>query len=527
MKQRFFFQYDTRPLAGWTGFCLDTYKRAYSRARSALGRLRVRVENGHLAVLQAPFFEPDHILTHQDRFEQGLSQHRRFHQNGRQHGQNNESFLDPAWKSQGLIDQGRDKEALWSQKASGPSCLVPEPVQKALDQAKLILILSDPSTTLGARALASLVQSWVWMESGRPRLCFLDRADPEAFWQMMALADPLTTMVVVCGPTADSQNTPLDALAHEATLLTLMRCLEYWKGAIDDRALAQRFLVLASTLDTPLGHLAKTFGLPVAFYPQGPDTSLPFFHGPLGAPLQAAGVNVSLFRRGAAVVCAQAFTGALRTPLEGAALMAMMHHQGRGRAAPLGIHTALQNPLADMRQPSPARCVFASMHMGASAVLPWLAHLSQHFGAHATYCDSLSRDLQTCPSQPGDGYAAANHPKDAGPLWAPYEQPLTMPYQDLWTLIHVRKQVPERLDPPFWDTVPSLQALATSYLSQIPGRRHDAALDGLIQRGHGVRCVQLQTLTEEPLGALFMNQILESLLFREMLYPTPSSALGN
>jgi len=182
---------------------------------------------------------------------------------------------------------------------------------------KNILIIGSPSSTRTLRALASLLQSWVWVEGGRPRLCFLDEVDPEVFWEIMSIANPLTTGVIVFSESGE----------NEGALLQLMRCLEYWHGMLNSHELAHHFLIITTQSEkhSRLQQIASFFNFPCLDYPRTFFSGSQCFSKYFLLPLSISGFDVPKFYQGAAQSCLNFFKR--QSPiLEGGALVFLAYH---------------------------------------------------------------------------------------------------------------------------------------------------------------------------------------------------------
>lgn len=182
---------------------------------------------------------------------------------------------------------------------------------KKFQNFRMVLVMGTCEATVTVKAMTALFQSWVWVDDAKPRICFLDRADPEVFWEVMSVANPLTTGVVIFG---DPES--------EVTLLQMMRCLEYWQGMLSPSEIKSHFLVISSSQRGAIQKISESFGLSRIdgrFFPQGAYFGC--FSLPTLIPAMIGGFNAEKFNRGAALTCAQFFRRQLKIPLEGASLL--------------------------------------------------------------------------------------------------------------------------------------------------------------------------------------------------------------
>jgi hypothetical protein len=187
---------------------------------------------------------------------------------------------------------------------------------------RVILIIGPHDALSALKALVALVQSWVWIEGGRPRLCFLEKMDPELFWELLSIIDPITTGVIVMTPEP----------ASSETVLMLMRCLDHWGSVIDPSALSHHFFLISMALKgesikDPLGSILHHFRLPHRIEPH---IVLPLacFSPMTLIPALFTGIQWKKFLEGAALTCSQFFQHRLKLPLEGIALLWVAHHKG-------------------------------------------------------------------------------------------------------------------------------------------------------------------------------------------------------
>jgi hypothetical protein len=220
---------------------------------------------------------------------------------------------------------------------------------------RMILIVGNANTMSSLRALSGILQSWIWVDGARPRLCFLDMLDPEIFWEIMSVANPATTGVIVLSQSGE----------NEPTLLQLMRCLEYWHGLMAVDEIARHFLVITRPCSSRLMRIVDRWQLPHWRYPDVALPPLSCFAPPLLAPLGLAGFDRTRFNHGAGSTCVQFFQGRLKAPLEmAAALFAgnstrpIHTHRLWGEGLIFqSITDWMQNSFAQIATNSPYRCV--------------------------------------------------------------------------------------------------------------------------------------------------------------------------
>jgi hypothetical protein len=246
MKNRPLFQQDIALLMEADLLDRRSYLRAYGEASTALTHIERRAENGEYAFLEEPFLPLDRADSLVKKFQN-------FH---------------------------------------------------------MIFVMGTPATTVTVKAMTSLFQSWVWVDGARPRICFLDHEDPEVFWEIMSVANPLTTGVIV-----------FDDVEDDLAILHMMRCLEYWQGMLNPSEVKSHFLVISSRKGV-IQKISDSFGLPrMEGRPFSHGSNFTCFSLPSLIPAMIGGFNAEKFNRGAALTCSQFFRRQLKIPLEGASLL--------------------------------------------------------------------------------------------------------------------------------------------------------------------------------------------------------------
>lgn len=419
MKHRFLFQHDTRLLTTWSGCCPQTWRWAYAQGAHVVQTLTHLAQEGCLDVVQAPF--------------QDIQRH----------------------------------DALCHK------------LSRSFQDVKIIVVIGTPDSMVTVRALVALMQSWVWVQGARARVCILDQLDAEVFWQVMSVADPAHTGIFVFSE-GHSQG-------HAMETLLMMRCLEYWYGVVPREQLQQRVVVVSPQDDrltanrpTPVNVLAQQFGVhhltytPVhKLFMQGSRTTdarmaaLNCFAYPFALPAWLLGFNTALFYQGAAATCVQFFAGTMRAPIEYAAWRYALERRNTlarqdywiQRDGPLGINKHLVTGHT-----------FATQNLGH-----WMHQVSQVFTS-----------LHAMPQAPT---------------------------ADLYTHILEERGVRERLQPHLWEHTPAVADLAQQSLRDYAQHQQEAIAQQQARTGMLLRFLRVSTLNEETLGALMMNHILQELVW--------------
>jgi hypothetical protein len=116
----------------------------------------------------------------------------------------------------------------------------------------------------------------------------VDSLDPEIFWELMSVANPHTTGVMVLSRTGES----------EEILLPVMRCLEYWQGLMEPDLLRQRFVMITPDRASRLMSIVRQWGFTWWPYPEYGDDPLGCFHRALLEPLVLTGFDLPSFYKG-------------------------------------------------------------------------------------------------------------------------------------------------------------------------------------------------------------------------------------
>lgn len=387
MKNRDLFQQDLSVLVK-SGLCSrKDYQGGYARAMHALKQVKVRADRGEIPFLRGPFLPLTDLSDVQDNFK-GM---------------------------------------------------------------RMILVVGSPSNIRALRALSGIIQSWIWVDGSRPRLCFLDDLDPEVFWELMSIANPMTTGVIVLSQSGE----------NDPVLLQLMRCLEYWHGMIDKEKLARHFVVVTSQSSSRLMHVVNRWKLPCWKYPVLAFPELGCFSPSLLAPLGLAGFDRARFNMGSGTTCMEFFKGELKAPIEMAAIAFAGHKARALNIQRMWGHGNIFHPIT-----------------------AWMQSVSTGLTKHSPY-----------------RYLSKLDPMNSGTLT---------------TLFFERHVARERLVPDFWKDIPALKTLAQTPMLHWVKEEHERLCQQQVQCGHFLRRINVHSLNEETLGALFMSHVLEALLIDAM-----------
>lgn len=327
-------------------------------------------------------------------------------------------------------------------------------------QFRMIVVIGVAEELAGARALSALLQSWVWVEDSFPRLCFLDQLDPETFWEMMSVANPQTTGVIVISQSGDSL----------PTLIQLMRCLEYWQGLIAPQDFHQHFLIITGQKAGNLRKIITHFHLTHISYPESTGKAVSCFSVVALLIAMIVGLDIHKLCQGAALTCNQFFLRHLRTPIEGVALM-------RTLVQFHGVQNHFLLPHGDIFDP----------------LIAWYQQIwAEVLGEKSEFLFPIRNK--------------------------PFEK--LMPFGKIryfFTVFSELQVARERLMPELWAGFPELKKLSCTALADLSQAQCEKMCQLLVSRKHPLRILRVHTLNEETLGALLMNSLLETLLVAELL----------
>jgi hypothetical protein len=230
---------------------------------------------------------------------------------------------------------------------------------------------------------------------------------------------------------------------------------------MDAEELARHFMVITTPSSSRLMGVVERWKLPWWRYPVLTLPELSCFSQPLLMPLGLAGFDRARFNQGGGSVCAQFLKGQLKAPLEMAAVIFAGQTSRNMR-----IHRMWGE---------------GTIFHGITA---WMEKIFQKIAKNAPY---------SCISR-GE----------------------TRPQPTITTLFFERHVARERLVPDFWKDLPQLKTLAQTPMLYWVKERHEHICQQEIQAGHFLRRINVHSLNEETLGALFMNHILETILIQEM-----------
>ncbi|BDB96438.1 hypothetical protein [Candidatus Hydrogenosomobacter endosymbioticus] len=333
-----------------------------------------------------------------------------------------------------------------------------------------VLVIGTGGSSLGARTMTSLLQSWVMADNAFPKLYFLDNLDAEIFWEIMSIVNPKTTGVIAVSKSGETAE----------TLIQVMRCIEYWSGIIDIGTLSEQFLFITEPKNNFLRKIAAHFGIKCMDHPTNIGGRFSCFSLGSILPPMIIGFDVRKFFHGAASTCNQIFLGRLRAPIDGAALALALYNTKN-------IRTHVFFPYGD-------------------------AFSSFTFWCRQLIAESIGKN--------GVGFTPVY---GMGPVDQHSQLQLYMdgPDDKLFTVLFEKQVARERLSPNTWDFLPSLRPFAISAIADLVSAQCNATCQALMKKKRPVRILCVHVLNEQTLGALMMNFIIETLITAEIFHVDP------
>lgn len=180
-----------------------------------------------------------------------------------------------------------------------------------------LLVLGTGGSSLGARALCALQQSWVPSDMALPKIYFLDNLDAVVFWELISTLNPEKTGILAI---SKSGHTP-------EVLLSLMRWIEHAKESKLRKPLSHHIHVITEDKASPLTTLAQKFSLPLWEHPKNIGGRFSCFSLVGLIPALILDINVKDYLQGAATTCEQFFLKKFSAPLESVTLKYALLHQ--------------------------------------------------------------------------------------------------------------------------------------------------------------------------------------------------------
>ena len=334
-----------------------------------------------------------------------------------------------------------------------------------------VVVLATGGSSLGGRALTDLVPGGPG--AARPRLRFLENLDPFEHERFLRHFDPARTAFVVISKSGGTAETLSQALV----------CLDAVRRAPAAGEVAAQFLVVCEPGDSPLRRLAAREGIAVLEH----DPDLGGRYSVLSVvgmlPALIAGLDAGAVRDGAASVLAQALAA----------------------ADPADVPAAVGAAVAVTLQ----RTCGVSMNV----LMPYAGSLDS---LARWYCQLWAESL----GKDGKGLTPV---RALGPMDQHSQLQLYLdgPADKQFTLICLDldatgPRVPER----------DADALGIGYLGgatigDLVAAQQQATAETLARRGRSVRVLQVPTMDERGMGALFMHFMLETVLAAHLLGVNP------
>ena len=331
-----------------------------------------------------------------------------------------------------------------------------------IQSVKMILVMGRPQETQSIKAIMGILQSWVWIDGVRPRICLLDTLDPEVFWEIMSIADPKTTAIIAFSLQGEC----------ELTLLQLMRALEYWRGQVDPEILSRHIFCISPGKKNSLRSIGEKFSFVNMLYPSVMAPGYGCFSLPFLLPLIFAGLDWEKFLTGAMNICIEFFKGKLPNIVQGVTLFHLAQEQGI-------YHHCFQGSGPIFR-----------------ALIGWMIQIRRYFERGYPF------SLYTSFADLDDETQSQN----------------TRQNLCFFTKFFEHHMAREQIDPDFWQDVPLVYELARMPMLSWIAQCHQVSCQKLITQKNFLRVMHIKSLNEETVGALMMNHILETLLYQEIIY---------
>jgi len=333
-----------------------------------------------------------------------------------------------------------------------------------------VLVIGMGGAALGGRALTALFQSWVMSDSSFPFVYFLDNLDPEIFWEIMSVLNPRTTGILVISKSGETPE----------TLIQMMRCLEYWQDFLTSYELSSHVTVITDPGKNTLSKIAKQMRFTTLEHPPaiGGRFSCLTVVGLL--PLLILGGDPRKVRRGAGEVINTVFTKTISPPVEGVAALWALQQERK-------ITTHVMMPYGD----------------AFGALSSWHRQL---------WAESLGKN--------GQGFTPV---LAMGPMDQHSQLQLYMdgPKDKVFTFLSEKQLAREKPKPEIWKDFPELNYLAYASLEDLLHAQRVATTQVMIERGCPLRVMQVTTLNEVTMGALFAHFMIETLLMAALMEVDP------
>lgn len=326
-----------------------------------------------------------------------------------------------------------------------------------------VVLLGTGGSSLGARALAALAPS-----ERKPRLLFFDNVDPWSFENLFRNADPRKTGFLVVSKSGGTAE----------TLTQFLAALDWVRQRLDEKAVPERFTVIAEPGENALRRLAARWAIPCLDHDPkiGGRFSVLSLVGLL--PAMIAGLDPRGVREGA-----------------GRVLDATLAANNPAAAEP-AIGAALHMALAETR------------HLSQTVFMPYLDRLDG-FGlwVRQLWAESLGKQGRgTTPIQALG--TVDQHSQLQLYLDGPKDKFFTL------LLADTVGQGPEI--PPALAADPDLRWLAGRHMGDLLEAEGRATAESLARHGRPVRVLRIEAPTEAVVGALLMHFMLETILAADL-----------
>lgn len=332
-----------------------------------------------------------------------------------------------------------------------------------------VLVLGTGGSSLGGRALCALAPP-----GGRPRVHFLENADPQSFSGAFERLNLERTGVIAISKSGGTSETMMQFAA------TLTR----YRKALGEAGMGHRITVITEPADNPMRRLAGQFGL----FCLDHDANIGGRFSALSLvgllPAAIAGVDINAVRDGANEVLESTLAA------------------GDPKDAAPALGAAVSVALA--RERGLSATVFMAYADALRDTALWFRQL---------WAESLGKDGRG--TTPIDAVGTVDQHSQLQ-LW------LDGPADKMFTIVTAPSLGQgDRTDPAMLSGVPELGWLAGRTLGDLLDAHARGTADALAAAGRPVRTMRLDAVDEQSLGALLMHFVLETIIAAQMIGVNP------
>lgn len=321
-----------------------------------------------------------------------------------------------------------------------------------------IIILGTGGSSLGGQTVYALRYVGLGLPQPKPRLYFMDNIDPATFDDLLRAIDPKTTGVLAISKSGSTAE----------TVCQLLTLLEYWKSKGLEQSLRDHFVLLTEPKDSPLRRLGNAHQLEILDHPSQIGGRFSVFSAVGALPALIAGVDFQAIRAGAREIFQNP-----RLAIEGACF----------------LHEAYQAKSISM-----------------AVLMPYLDRLNSFaLWFRQLWAESLGKEGKGITPIKAMG-TVDQHSQTQLYLDGPSDKFFTFILsKDFKQFEELRTQDSE------------LSYLNNRRMSDLLVAEQQATLETLREKGHPVRSLQIESLTEKTLGALMAHFMVETICMAHLL----------